>query len=115
MNRRVYVLAVVALGCAALWVASPERGYALTPGEAELDTVSIGKLEVGMPVRLLPSEGAGPTGTVVKFIRRDVGGRSAELAVVEWAEEAGAQKQRPAPISLLEPLDAGASVRVAKR
>jgi hypothetical protein len=114
VTRRTYVLAAVALGCAALWVAMPEQGYALTPGEAELDTVSIGKLEVGMPVRLKPSEGAGPTGTVVKFIRRDEGGRSTELAVVAWVEEEGAP-QRPAPLAALEPLDAGAAMQVAKR
>ncbi len=106
MNKRRYILWAALLASAALWLSQPEGGYALQPGEAELSTVSLGKLEIGMSVR----DGSGATGKVTKFIRRDVGARSAELAVVAWDENV----QAASPLSALQPIDAG-SVQVANR
>jgi hypothetical protein len=109
VNRRKFILAAAVLAATALWLVQPTDGYQLAAGEAELDTVSIGKLEIGMPVKL---KNADTSGTVIKFIRRDEKSRSAELAVVQWAD--GATSQRPTSLTELEPVDGG-GVQVAGR
>jgi hypothetical protein len=108
VTRKLYILCAALLASAALAVAQPAGGYALRDGEAELSTTSLGQLEIGMPVR---GRADGSTGTVIKFIRRDVGGRAADLAVVQWE----AAEQQPEPLAALEPIDAGTSLRVAQR
>lgn len=107
MNRKLYILCTALLASAALCFAQP-GGYALREGEAELTTTSIGALEIGMPVR---GKADGSTGRVIKFIRRDVGGRAADLAVVQW--EAAAE--RPEALTALEPIDAGTALQYANR
>lgn len=111
MNRSRYLLFTLALAGAAGWLAfgEPAPRYQLRAGEAELETVSIGALEVGMPVRL--ADEPGPAGTVLHFIRRDEGGRSADLAVVQWSEGA----PRAVPLTALQPLDAGVAPHLATR
>ena len=107
MSQSRYILSVLFLAAGALWFAQPTQGYALQQGEAELSTSSIGKLEVGMQVRT----SAGARGSVIKFIRRDLGSRAADLAVVQWDE----QGPSAAPLSALEPIDAGHSQQLANR
>jgi hypothetical protein len=91
----------VVLAGAALALVWPADGYQLGTGEAELDTVAIGKLEIGMTVRAKDGQ---EMGTVTKFIRRENRGRAEELAVVKFSEES----ERAAPLTALVPLDAGA-------
>ena len=101
VNRKRYIVAMVALAAGALALVWPAEGYELKAGEAELDTVSIGQLEVGMPVRAKEGQAMG---TVTRFIRRELHGRAEELAVVKWSEA----PEHAAPLTALEPIDAGA-------